>query len=102
MTRVSFLAAALALSACAARAETFGSSIPGGGPPPLPPGAQVPFYDHYCSLLTAGRDAEDAFSRLLDDASNAGWEMVSAATYEHASLFCFKRPRATPGAAPGA
>ena len=76
-------------------------------PPPLPPGAVVPKWDHFCSIV---RDRFNEVSRFLDEASNNGWELVSWSIAEYGdNLACFKRPRlAAPGgqapapAAPGA
>jgi hypothetical protein len=87
MMRVSFLVAALVLSACAARTETYGASASGGLPPPLPPGLQVPLYDHYCASFSVGRGADAEFTRMIDAASAEGWEMVSISTAENWRLF---------------
>jgi hypothetical protein len=96
MKRILFLL--LVLSAGCAT-QSFGSGASGAHPPPLPPGAAVPMWDHFCSQVV-GRQAE--VSRYLDEASENGWELVSWSIAERSNLACFKRPRlaAAPGGAP--
>jgi hypothetical protein len=87
------LAFALAVgSGCAARTATFGGGSTDGSPPPLA-GRDVPMWDHYCAVLGGGRDAEGAFTALIDDASDNGWEMIGVTQAEASILLCFKRPR---------
>jgi hypothetical protein len=87
------LALALAAgSGCAARTATFGGGSTDGSPPPLA-GRDVPMWDHYCATLGGGRDAEAAFTALIDDASDNGWEMIGVTQTDNSILLCFKRPR---------
>jgi hypothetical protein len=83
---------------CAARTETYGGGASGGEPPTL--GArEVPMFDHYCAVLGGGRGGEAEFTRLLDKASDEGWEMVGVGVSE-GLLVCFKRPRGERAAPP--
>lgn len=77
---------------------SYGSGAAGSHPPPLPPGASAPKWDHFCSEVAG---THDAVSRFLDEASENGWELVSWSIASPGNLACFKRPRAA-AAAPGA
>ncbi|HEX7841748.1 MAG TPA: hypothetical protein VF469_29965 [Kofleriaceae bacterium] len=70
---------------------TYGAGASGGHPPPLPPGATVSKWDHFCGIVV-GQAAE--VTRFLDEASDAGWELVGWSIAQNGSnLACFKRPR---------
>lgn len=88
MKRIALLL--LVLSAgCATR--SFGSGASGSHPPPLPPGAAVPKWEHFCSQVV-GDELE--LSKYLDEAGENGWELVSWSIADHNNnLACFKRPR---------
>jgi len=75
---------------CVAPTRSFGSGTFGAHPPPLPPGASVPKWDHFCS--TVNGDSEE-YNRYLDEASESGWELVSWSIANGWNLACFKRPR---------
>ena len=68
-------------------------------PPPLPPGASVPLWDHHCDS-TRG----DSVNPLLEDYGAAGWELVAMTFMNGYSVACFKRPHVTaaPAAQPAA
>jgi hypothetical protein len=53
-------------------------------------------WDHFCAVVGDG----DGLTRLLDDASVAGWEMVSYSISNNGNLACFKRPRISPAEVP--
>lgn len=94
------LALSISLCAAACTTATYGGNAPPGHPPPLPPGVTVEKWDHFCAIV---RDSEGP-TRLLDEASEAGWQMVSYAFTSSSNLVCFKRPRVTapPPAPPAA
>jgi len=94
-TRVLIGLFSLSLAACAARTATYGGGAASmsGSPPPLAAGATTPKWDHYCALLSGGRGGEEQLNQMLDDASNAGWEMAGVSTMEFGVMMCFKRPR---------
>jgi hypothetical protein len=88
------------LTGCAAQTHTYGGGASRGEPPAL--GArEVPMFDHYCAVLGGGRGGEGEFTRLLDKASDEGWEMVGVGVSE-GLLVCFKRPRAAAPTTPPA
>jgi hypothetical protein len=70
---------------------SYGSGAVGAHPPPLPRGASVPKWDHFCSIVGAAGE----ISRYLDEASENGWELVSWSISGNGNLACFKRPRVT-------
>jgi hypothetical protein len=87
---------ALALAGCPAGSKTYGSGALAGTLPPPAAGAIGPRWDHYCAIFAGGIGGEAAFASTLDQASNAGWEMVGVTMAGTGVLFCFKRPRAAP------
>jgi hypothetical protein len=75
------------------------SSLPEHAPP-LPPGAVVPKWDHFCIEVWYDKEIVG----VLAEASENGWELVTAAQRPEV-MFCFKRLRVTappPTGAPGA
>jgi hypothetical protein len=77
----------LFLAACPPTTRGYGAGAGSGGPPPLPPGWDVPQFDHYCAFVDSG-DRVKALTVLLDAASREGWELVAVSDGD----FCFKRP----------
>ena len=75
---------------CLPTTQSFGSGMTGAHPPPLPPGASVPKWDHFCSIVAGGQNVA---ARYLDEASENGWELVSWSISDAGNLACFKRPR---------
>lgn len=93
--RVTVLALSVGLAACGAKTMNISASGR-GGVPPLPPGVNVPKWDHYCAFYAGGEGGETEFAAMLHDASESSWEMVSAAPLGNSVLLCFKRPAVTP------
>ena len=95
--RIAALLIALGMTACT-RVNTYGASASAGHPPPLPAGAVVPMWEHFCGM-PMGRP--DSLITLLDEASANGWELVSQSMDHSALVLCFKRPRGAPAEPPG-
>jgi hypothetical protein len=85
----------IALGAAACVNRTYGSGASSGHPPPLPRSAGLPMWDHFCGIAAG----TDGLTKLLDEASANGWEMVSYSISSDGNLVCFKRPH---GSAPPA
>jgi len=109
MRQIALLLLVLGVGCGGAEPQSFGSSTASGhapplppdvfrrwDPPQLPPGASVPKWDHYCTTRLSYEYSEA--NRLLDKASENGWELVTWSN----GLACFKRPHvpAAPGGAP--
>lgn len=82
----------IALGVAGCTNATFGAGASSGHPPPLPPGTNIPKWDHFCGAVAG----TDGLTRLLDEASANGWEMVS----EAGGVVCFKRPHPSQPIAP--
>lgn len=89
----------LVVGAGCGASSSYGAGAAGAHPPPLPPGASLPKWDHFCSILAK----ESEITRYLDEASENSWELVSWSIGNGGNLACFKRPRVaatTPSPAP--
>lgn len=85
----SFIVAVLVtIAACSTTG--FGPGAQGAHPPPLPAGAQLVLWEHYC---VNPRSVSD-FNTVLAEAGAAGWEMVGVGVTQSNLLACFKRPAA--------
>ena len=86
--RTSLLLIFLALTGCPATTTRGAGGAPSGEIPKMPPGANLPRWEHVCAYFLRGSSPND----WLVHAGEEGWELVTANGVEK----CFKRPKVTP------
>jgi hypothetical protein len=89
--RTSLLLILLALTGCPSTSTMGAGGARGGEIPQMPPGANLPRWEHVCVLLNNGETPNDWLVRAGDE----GWELVTVQLGE----YCFKRPKVVPASA---
>ena len=84
----SSLVASLVLLLAGCGARQLGNSSGSGLPPPMPAGAHLPRWEHYCVY------PDTDLTRVLNTAGEEGWEMVTITP--GGGMICFKRRRPDP------